>query len=115
MAEEYRRVLSASTLIGDTIENQTGEKLGKLEEIMLDLHSGKIAYAVLSFGGFLGMGEKLFALPWQKLHVDQERKCIILKASKEQFESMPGFNKDNWPDFSDRAFQSKLSDYYENW
>lgn len=112
--EQFRKVLSASTLIGDTIENPQGEKLGKLEEIMLDLHSGKIAYAVLSFGGILGMGEKLFALPWNKLQVDQERKCLLLNANKEQFKNMPGFNKDHWPDMTDTNWQSQIFSYYEN-
>jgi sporulation protein YlmC with PRC-barrel domain len=112
---EFRKVLSASTLIGDNIENPQGEKLGKLEEIMIDLQSGKIAYAVLSFGGFLGMGEKLFALPWQTLHVDEQRRCIILNANKEQFKNMPGFAKDHWPDMTDPSWQSQISNYYQNW
>lgn len=115
MANEFRRVLSASTIIGDEIQNSQGEKLGKLEEIMINLDSGKIAYAVLSFGGFLGMGEKLFALPWEKLHVDQERKCIILNADKERFKDMPGFDKEHWPDMADPNWQSKISSYYQSW
>lgn len=115
MHKETRRVLSASTLIGDSVENAQGEKLGKLEEIMLDLQSGRIAYAVLSFGGFLGLGEKLFALPWHKLHVDQERKCIVLNASKELFKDMPGFDKDHWPDMSDPNWQTKISNFYQRW
>jgi sporulation protein YlmC with PRC-barrel domain len=115
MSKEIRSVLSASTLTGDTVENDKGEKLGKLEDIMLDLQSGKIAYAVLSFGGFLGMGEKLFALPWSKLHVDQVKKCIILNASKELFKDMPGFNKDHYPDMSDPKWQTKITTFYQNW
>lgn len=111
----YRRVLSATSLIGDTIENQQGDNLGKLEEIMIDLESGRIAYAVLSFGGFLGMGEKLFALPWNKLYVDQNRKCIVLNARKEQFDNMPGFDKDNWPDMTDPKWQTQISSYYDKW
>lgn len=114
MREDTRRVLSASTLIGDSVENSQGEKLGKLEEIMIDLQSGNIAYAVLSFGGLLGLGEKLFALPWNKLHVDQQRKCIIFNASKEQLKDMPGFDKDHWPDMTDTSWQSKITDYYQN-
>jgi sporulation protein YlmC with PRC-barrel domain len=114
MAEQKRRVLSASSLIGDEIKNPQGEKLGKLEEIMIDLESGKIAYGVLSFGGFLGMGEKLFALPWNKLHVDQERECLVLNANKERLKDMPGFDKDHWPDMADLNWKTRISDYYEN-
>ena len=90
-------VLSASTLIGDTIRNRQGEELGSLEEIMIDLDSGRVAYAVLSFGGFLGLGDKYFAIPWQALFVDTEKEEIVLDISKEKLENAPGFDKDNWP------------------
>lgn len=110
-----RKVLSASTLVGDSVENADGEKIGKLEEIMLDLESGHVAYAVLSFGGFLGIGDKLFALPWDKIHVDQERKCIVVNVSKERFKDMPGFDKDHWPDMTDTKWQSGINDYYSKW
>lgn len=114
MAGETRKVLSASTLIGDKIENLQGENLGKLEEIMIDLQSGKIAYAVLSFNGFLGLGEKFFAVPWHKLHVDQEKERLVLNARKEQLNDLPGFDKDHWPDMTDATFASKISRYYDN-
>ncbi len=64
------RVLSASTLTGDRVRNAAGEDLGKVEEIMLDVPGGRIAYAVLSFGGMLGIGDKLFAVPWSALRLD---------------------------------------------
>jgi sporulation protein YlmC with PRC-barrel domain len=73
--KRYRRVLSASTLAGDRVQNSAGEDLGKLNEIMIDIPSGRVAYAVLSFGGFLGMGDKLFALPWRALKLDEDQKC----------------------------------------
>ncbi len=114
MGSHMRRVLSTSTLVGDEVENTQGEKLGKLEDIMLDLESGEVAYAVLSVGGFLGLGDKLFALPWSKLNVDQQRKCIVINASKERFKDMPGFDKDHWPDMADPTWQSQISSYYEN-
>lgn len=58
-----RRLLSASTIEGTPVQNQAGEDLGEINELMIDLEKGRIAYAVLSFGGFLGLGDKLFALP----------------------------------------------------
>src|ERR1051325_2479606 len=63
-------VMDAKTLIGDDVVNGQGEDLGNIEAIMLDVTSGRIAYAVLSFGGFLGMGSKLFAIPWGALTLD---------------------------------------------
>lgn len=89
--------LSARTLIGTEVQNRQGEKLGKLEEIMIDIYSGRVAYAVLSFGGILGVGNKLFAIPWQSLDVDTENQKIVMDAHKELLERAPGFDKDNWP------------------
>lgn len=108
----FRNVLSASTLAGDSVRNAAGEDLGKVVEIMIDIPSGRVAYAVLSFGGFLGMGNKLFAVPWGALKVDEDEKCFILNVDKQTIEQAPGFDKDNWPDMSDSAWGTELSDYY---
>ncbi|MEO8778388.1 MAG: PRC-barrel domain-containing protein [Rhodanobacter sp.] len=106
------RFLSSSTLSGDAIKNPQGESLGDLKDIMIDTTSGKVAYAVLSFGGVLGMGNKLFAVPWSALTVDGENKCLVLNASKERLKDAPGFDKDHWPNFAEPAFAEKLSGYY---
>jgi len=105
-------VLSASTLKGDKVVNHQGEDLGKIEELMIDLDRGRIAYAVLSFGGFLGMGDKLFAIPWQAFGVDTDGKRLVLKADKELLKKAPGFDKSNWPNMADPAWGSKLYGYY---
>ena len=95
---DYPRVLSATTIIGDKVVNTAGEHLGNIKELMIDLDGGLIAYAVLSFGGFLGMGDKLFAIPWEALTVDPENHTLILEVDKEVLKNAPGFDKDNWPD-----------------
>ena len=95
--KEYPRVLSATTMIGDKVVNPDGEELGTLKELMIDLDEGRVNYAVLSFGGFLGMGDKLFAIPWQALTLNAEKHNFILNVDKEQLENAPGFDKDNWP------------------
>jgi sporulation protein YlmC with PRC-barrel domain len=110
--KKYRRVLSASTLAGDSIRNPAGEDLGKLDQIMIDIPSGKVAYAVLSFGGVLGMGSKLFAVPWSALKVDEDQKCLILDANKKKLENAPGFDKDNWPNMADNSWGSEVSRFY---
>ena len=107
-----RRVLAASTLTGDRVHNQAGEDLGKIEEIMIDLDRGRVAYAVLSFGGFLGLGDKLFAIPWQAITVDTVKKQLILNADKALLEKAPGFDKDNWPDMADLSLGTTLYGYY---
>lgn len=105
-------MLSASTLIGDDVRNPAGEDLGKLEEIMVDTTSGRVAYAVLSFGGFLGMGDKLFAIPWEALQIDKEHEAFVLNVDRESLEEAPGFDKNNWPEFADRTWGAQIYSYY---
>jgi len=107
-----RRVLSAGTLAGDRVRNAAGEDLGKVEEIMIDLASGRVAYVVLSFGGFLGIGDKLFAVPWRALRIDEGEHQFILDVDKKTLENAPGFNKDNWPDMADPSFGAAIHEHY---
>jgi hypothetical protein len=86
--------------------------MGKVDEIMIDTPTGRVAYAVLSFGGFLGMSNKLFAIPWDKLSLDEENKRFILNVDKEKLENAPGFDKDNWPDMESTSWRSDLYSYY---
>src|ERR1019366_5392291 len=95
------KVLAADTLTGDKVVNHQREDLGKIEHLMIDLATGRIAYAVLSFGGFLGMGDKLFAIPWSALKVDTVEKQFVLNLDKEALKSAPGFDKDHWPNMAD--------------
>lgn len=110
--KRYRRVLAASTLAGDQVQNSAGEDLGKVDEIMIDIPTGKVAYAVLSFGGFLGMGNKLFAVPWSALRLDEDEKHFILDIDKKKLENAPGFDKDNWPDMADTGWRTSIFSYY---
>ena len=95
---EYPRVLSGTKLMGNKVVNTAGEQLGTMKELMIDLDDGLIAYAVLSFGGFLGLGDKLFAIPWEALTFNSDDQTFILDVDKEVLEDAPGFDKDNWPD-----------------
>lgn len=79
---------------------------------MIDIPSGRVAYAVLSFGGLLRMGNKLFAVPWSSLKVDEDEKCFILDVNKKTLESAPGFDKDQWPDMADTTWRSEVYKYY---
>lgn len=105
-------VMDASTLKGDNVVNAAGDDLGKIEAIMLDVTSGRIAYAVLSFGGFLGMGSKLFAIPWAALTLDARDKRFVLDVSKEKLENAQGFDKDHWPSMADANWASEIHSYY---
>jgi hypothetical protein len=89
--------LTAKTINGDKVINMAGEHLGKIEDLMIDLENGRVAYAVLSFGGFLGLGNKLFAVPWEALSVKPHEHAFVLNVGKEILEKAEGFDKDNWP------------------
>jgi len=110
--KRLRRVLAASTLEGDTVKNSAGETLGKVDEIMIDIPSGRVAYVVLSMGGILGLGDKLFAVPWSAMRVDEDDKCFLLDVSKSTLESAPGFNKDHWPDMANTTWGTEVYHHY---
>ena len=105
------QVLSASTLTGDSVRNSAGENLGKIEDLMIDLDEGRIAYAVLSFGGLLGIGNKLFAVPWSALTLDTSEHEFVLDVDKDSLENAPGFDKDNWPEMTPEWGQN-VYEYY---
>ena len=106
-------VLSAGTICGDPVVNARGEDLGRIEELMIDLDDGRVAYAVLSFGGFLGFGNKLFAVPFEVLVLDAEKHRFVLDVPRDKLEEAPGFDKDDWPDFADPSFGREVYGYYE--
>jgi len=106
------RLMGASTLIGNEVCNQTGEDLGDIKEIMLDTSNGNVRYAVLSFGGVLGIGEKLFAVPWKALNLDTENERFVLNVDKDRLKDAPGFDKNHWPDMADKTWENEIHSYY---
>lgn len=106
------RVLSASTLASDDVYDLNGNKLGSIKEIMLDVQSGSICYAVLSFGGILSLGEKLFAVPWSALMVDRENKRLLMDTDETRLKEAPGFNTDNWPNMADPSWEKSIHAHY---
>lgn len=105
-------VMAASTLQGDDVFNTAGEKLGSIQEIMIDVPNGRVAYAVLSRGGLLGLGEKLYAIPWSSLTMNADSKCFILDVEKERLDKATGLDKHNWPSMADERWARDLHDYY---
>ena len=107
-----RRVIAASALSRRSCSQPgVGADLGKIEEIMFDVTTGRIAYAVLSFGGFLGIGDKLFAVPWGALSLNSDQE-FVLNVDRQMLESAPGFDKRRWPDMADPAFAQAVHRHY---
>ena len=105
-------LMGADTLMGNDVYNKDGEDLGDIKEFMIDMATGRVAYAVLSFGGLLGMGDKLFAVPWPALTLDTANKRFTLNVPKGKLSEAPGFNKDNWPSMADKAWATGVHRFY---
>jgi len=106
-------VVSASKIIGEAVTNRQNENLGKIHELVIDARDGRLAYAVLSFGGFMGMGNKLFALPWKAFEFAATENKLTLNVDKEKLKSAPGFDQNaKWPDFADRTWGSSIHTHY---
>ncbi len=103
--------LTATSIIGDKVENLEGEDLGKIDNFMINIQSGQIEYVVLEFGSFLGVGGKLFAIPYKQLYLNAEKECFVLNREKESFKDMPGFDKTHWPGTNDHTYFQDV-DYY---
>ena len=97
-ANAQLKFLTANTIIGDQVKNDQNEWLGKIHDIMLDIRTGKIEYYVIEFGGFLGFNEKLFAIPFQLLKIDEAEKIFRFNIDKSVMENAPGFDKNHWPE-----------------
>jgi len=106
------QVMAADTLTGDEVRNAADEKLGEITDIMLDVPTGRVAYAVMSFGGVLGIGNKLFAIPWSAMQLDTQNKCFRLNVAKARFDEAPGFDKDHWPTMADQRWAEDVHAFY---
>jgi hypothetical protein len=112
-AARYANIVPAKkSVIGARVINQQNESLGKIEDIVFDADEGRIAYAVLSFGGILGMGDKHFAIPWEALSLSPSDKHALLNVDKKLLENAPGFSGDNWPNMADTTWASNIYKHY---
>ena len=100
------------TIIGSSVVNQQNEDLGKIEDLVIDTGAARIAYVVLSFGGFLGLGDKYFAIPWEAFRFDSSEKRAVLNVDRRLLENAPGFDKDNWPNMADTAWGGQVFSHY---
>lgn len=102
-AQELRNDMRASDLLGKTVRNKEGKDLGEVEDVLVNMNSGRVQYTVLSFGGFMGMGDKLFAIPLDSFDRSQQRDHLVLNVSEERLKKAEGFDKDKWPNYREDA------------
>lgn len=106
----------ASSVIGMAVQNSDGQELGTVEDLVVDLNDGSIQYAALSFGGFLGVGDKLFAIPWEEFTASYDtgadEQLLLLNIDKATLAKAPGFDKDHWPNVGDEKWSDAVDAYY---
>jgi len=105
-------LISSANVEGTTVYNRTGDTLGSIHELIIDKTSGHVAYAIMSFGGFLGMGNQYHPLPWSVLKYDTNMGGYVVNLEKEQLEGAPAFDAGAEPDWRDRSYESKIRDFY---
>ena len=111
-ARDKSGVLKASDLIGKKVQNIDGKKLGDIKDLVINPEDGDVQYAVLDFGGFLGIGDKYFAVPWEALRLTEDQKAVVLDVSKKDLKKAPGFDKSHWPDLGTREYAVIVYEYY---
>lgn len=106
------QLMGACTLIRNDIVDQADEDIGEVREIILDMRSGRVAYAILSYDGVLSVRTKLFAVPWKALRFDAKNQRIVLNIAKERLENAPSFDKDDWPNMADPSWAREIHSHY---
>ena len=110
--DETSNLISADKVEGTTVYNASGEKLGQIETVMIDKLSGKVAYAVMSFGGFLGMGEEYHPLPWNVLTYDTNLRGYSVNVDKQTLENAPTVKRDEKVNWTDQAWGRRVHEHY---
>ncbi len=98
--KSMQQVSRASKITGAKVKNTTGDGLGDIKDLVIDPENGQVVYAVVSFGGVMGMGNKLFAIPWRALHWTSPKDYYVLDLDKDTLKKAPGFDKKHWPENS---------------
>ena len=104
--------VKATTIVGSSVFNPKGDSLGVIKEIVIDPRAGKVAYVVVAFGGFLGLGQKLFAIPFSSFAYNVAEGNYILDVSPDRLKEAPGFDADHWPAMSDEKWNLEVYQFY---
>jgi len=106
------KLYRGSKIIGTNVRDPKERKIGQIKDLILDGGRGEIAYAVVSFGGVMGVGKKFHAIPWQALQPSDNGNHYILHADRETISQAPGFDKARWPDMADRNWNAEIDRYW---
>jgi sporulation protein YlmC with PRC-barrel domain len=107
--------IRVSQLTGMNIQNAQGKSVGSINDLVLDANSGKVRYAAVTYGGFLGIGNKMFAVPFEAFKIQRNVNgdtVLVLNVTQQQLEGAVGFDENNWPNFADQSFTSELDKRY---
>jgi hypothetical protein len=110
---DSHRLISADKVEGTTVYNRQGEKLGSIHNIMIDKYSGKVAYAEMSFGGFLGIGDRYHPLPWSVLGYDTDKEGYVVDLTKKALEGAPSYSAQDRINWEDELWAREVHDYYK--
>ena len=110
--DETDRLISSDKVVGTPVYNRQTEHLGSVYNLMLDKHSGQVAYAVMSFGGFLGIGESYHPLPWRVLTYDPRQGGYVVDLDRRRLETAPSYTSSTPPNWSDRNYGHRVDDFY---
>lgn len=115
MEVKVRKAFRSGTVIGIPVKTPDHKKVGNIEEIVVDIESGQVAYAVLSFGGFFGYGDKFFAVPWEEFSFvhDEKQHYFVVDTSREKLDKLPGFSKADWPDVANSNWDEHVDAHYQ--
>ena len=113
LSDTYETIeLGDKDLRGYSVKDKDGVDIGKVHDLLIDLHENKVRFLVVQAGGFLGMGQKLFAVPWNALKLDTQNKRFVLDMDKDRLKSAPGFDSDHWPNMADPTWAKGIHSYY---
>ena len=105
--------LTATSIIGDALENNKGHDLGKISDLMINLDDGSIEYAVIESGGVLGVGKKLFAIPFGQMQINEDKELFVIDRDKDYVKNSPGFDSSHWPGTNDHKYLDSVNSYFE--
>jgi sporulation protein YlmC with PRC-barrel domain len=110
--EQTERLISSEKVEGTAVFDSTGAHLGRVHHLMIDKHTGQVAFAVATFGGFFGIGENLFPLPWKVLNYDTRRGGYVVDVNRAKLAGAPSYSSAVAPDWSDRAYEEEITKYW---